>query len=193
MFEEIIGRMSQAGVIPVLTVKDVESALKDAEKAQAKGINAVEITFRTTEGEKGYSMIADAISAVRGKFPGLLVGAGTVINEDLANKAMKAGAQFVVSPGFNPSTVKWCLSKGMPVFPGVATPSEIELALSHGLTHLKFFPAEALGGIKMLKALSGPFPQVKFMPTGGINEENYGSYRELKNVFCVGGSWVLGN
>ena len=120
-----------------------------------------------------------------------MVGAGTVINAELAEMAKDAGAEFIVSPGLNPSTVEWCIDNKMPVFPGVATPSEVELALSYGLTHLKFFPAEALGGIKMLKALSGPFPQIKFMPTGGINEENYVAYRELKNVFCVGGSWVL--
>ncbi|MDO4506173.1 MAG: bifunctional 4-hydroxy-2-oxoglutarate aldolase/2-dehydro-3-deoxy-phosphogluconate aldolase [Spirochaetales bacterium] len=191
MFETTAERMAQVGVIPVITVKDVGSTLETAAKAIEKGIGAVEITFRTTEGLSGYRMIADAIKAVVEKYPELIVGAGTVINGELASMAKDAGAQFIVSPGLNPATVEWCLKNKMPVFPGVATPSEVELALSYGLTYLKFFPAEALGGIKMLKALSGPFPQVKFMPTGGINADNYGAYKELKNVFCVGGSWVL--
>ena len=191
MFETTAEKMAQVGVIPVITVKDVDSTLETAAKAIEKGIGAVEITFRTNDGNPGYRMIAETIKKVRENFPGLMVGAGTVINAELAEMAKDAGAEFIVSPGLNPSTVEWCIDNKMPVFPGVATPSEVELALSYGLTHLKFFPAEALGGIKMLKALSGPFPQIKFMPTGGINEENHVAYRELKNVFSVGGSWVL--
>lgn len=191
MFEEIAEKFSAAGIIPVLTVKNIESALSTAELAQKKGMGALEVTFRTTEGKTGYKMIADAIKELRIKFSELLIGAGTVINPELASMAKDSGAAFIVSPGFNPSTVEWCLKNEIPVFPGVATPSDIELALSYGLNFLKFFPAEALGGIKMLKALSGPFPQVKFMPTGGISESNYKNYLELENVFCVGGSWML--
>lgn len=193
MFENTAEKMARTGVIPVITVKNIDSVLETAAKAIEKGIGAVEITFRTTEGLSGHRMIAEAIKSVREKYPELMVGAGTVINAELAEMAKDAGAEFIVSPGLNPATVEWCLANDMPIFPGVATPSEVELALSYGLTYLKFFPAEALGGIKMLKALSGPFPQVKFMPTGGINESNYKDYAELKNVFCVGGSWVLGN
>lgn len=191
MFEEMAEKMSAAGVIPVVTVKDVDATLEIASKASEKGIDALEITFRTTQGEKGHEMICEAIKAVRKNFPELLVGAGTVINAKLASMAKDAGAQFVVSPGINPKTVEWCLANGMPVFPGVATPSDIEIALSYGLDHLKFFPAEASGGTKMLRALSGPFPKVKFMPTGGINESNAADYQSLANVFCIGGSWVL--
>ena len=183
--------MAQVGVIPVITVKDVDSTLETAAKAIEKGIGAVEITFRTNDGNPGYRMIAETIKKVRENFPGLMVGAGTVINAELAEMAKDAGAEFIVSPGLNPSTVEWCLANGMPVFPGVATPSDIEIALSYGLDHLKFFPAEASGGTKMLRALSGPFPTVKFMPTGGINESNAADYQLLANVFCIGGSWVL--
>ncbi|MBQ0039089.1 MAG: bifunctional 4-hydroxy-2-oxoglutarate aldolase/2-dehydro-3-deoxy-phosphogluconate aldolase [Treponema sp.] len=191
MFKEIAEKMSEAGVIPVVTVETMEKTLETAADAVAKGLKAIEITYRTTEGDAGYEKISQAIVAVKEKYPELMVGAGTVLNEKLAEMAKKAGAEFVVSPGFNPKTVQWCIENNMPVFPGVATPSDIEVALSYGLAYLKFFPAEAMGGTKMLKALSGPFPMVKFMPTGGINKENYGSYKELKNVFCVGGSWVL--
>lgn len=193
MFEEIAEKMAEAGVIPVITVKDVESTLETAAKAMARGIKILEITFRTMEGEKGYGIICETIKRVKKDFPQLMIGAGTVINEKIAAMAKEAGAEFAVSPGFNQKTVEWCIANGMPVFPGVATPSEVEQALSYGLTRLKFFPAEALGGIKMLKALSGPFPQVKFMPTGGINEDNQKDYADLPNVFCLGGSWVLDN
>lgn len=191
MFEKMAEKMTAAGVIPVVTVKDINSTLEIAAQASKKGIDALEITFRTTEGERGHKMICGAITAVRKNFPELLVGAGTVINAQLASMAKEAGAQFIVSPGLNPKTVEWCLANEMSIFPGVATPSEIEIALSYGLDHLKFFPAEALGGTKMLKALGGPFPMVKFMPTGGINESNVADYQSLKNVFCIGGSWIL--
>lgn len=191
MFENIANQMTDIGIIPVITVKDVESTIEIADKAIKKGINAIEITFRTTEGTKGHNMIAMAIKAVKQKFPNLLIGAGTVINEELAVMAKNAGAEFIVSPGLNPKTIEWCISNNIAIFPGIATPSEIELALSYGLTYLKFFPAEALGGVKMLKTLSGPFPQVKFMPTGGINKDNFENYKNLKNVFCIGGSWIL--
>lgn len=191
MFEKMAEKMTAAGVIPVVTVKDINSTLEIAAQASKKGIKALEITFRTTEGERGHKMICGAITAVRKNFPELLVGAGTVINAQLASMAKEAGAQFIVSPGLNPKTVEWCLANEMSIFPGVATPSEIEIALSYGLDHLKFFPAEALGGTKMLKALGGPFPMVKFMPTGGINESNVADYQSLKNVFCIGGSWIL--
>jgi len=121
----------------------------------------------------------------------MLVGAGTVINVELAKQAVAAGSKFIVSPGFNPAVVDWCIANNVPVVPGVNNPSEIEAGLARGLTTLKFFPAEASGGVKMLSALSGPFGQVTFMPTGGIDLKNLQDYVKQPNVLAVGGSWMV--
>lgn len=191
MFEDFNKKIENARIIPVVKVDVVEDALSIARALIDGGINAMEITFRTTEGEAGYKKISDCIKAVCDKMPQMLVGAGTVINADLAEKAVNAGAQFIVSPGFNPETVDYCISRNVPVYPGVNCPSQIEMALSKNLNVLKFFPAEECGGLKMLKALSGPFPTVKFMATGGINEKNAGKYLASSNIAAVGGSWMV--
>ena len=134
---------------------------------------------------------ADAIKRISSKYPEMLISAGTVINPQLAEKAINAGAKFIVSPGFNLETVNWCLDRNVPVIPGVATPSEIEKALALGLTVLKFFPAESSGGVKMLKDLNGPFPLVKFIVTGGIKIDNLIEYAKEANVLAIGGSWMV--
>ena len=143
-----------------------------------------EVTFRT-------SAAAEGIAAIRREVPQMLVGAGTVLTTDQANAAIQAGAQFVVSPGSNGKIIDRVLAAGVAMIPGVATPSEIEAAMERGLNVLKFFPAEALGGIAMLKALSGPYSQIKFVPTGGISANNMKDYLHQKNVLAVGGSWMI--
>ncbi|MBR1910889.1 MAG: bifunctional 4-hydroxy-2-oxoglutarate aldolase/2-dehydro-3-deoxy-phosphogluconate aldolase [Treponema sp.] len=191
MFEDFNAKIEQAAIVPVVKVSVTEDALSVAKALCTGGIGAIEITFRTTEGESGFVKIAQCIKAVRESFPDMLVGAGTVINANLAAKAIDAGAQFIVSPGFNPNTVDFCLQKGVPMYPGVCNPSQIEAALEKNLNLLKFFPAEECGGLKMIKALSGPFPTVKFMATGGINEQNAGSYLACPSIAAVGGSWMV--
>lgn len=175
--------------IPVCKIESVDNALELAEKIQSAGLKCMEITFRTTNGGEGFKMIAEAIKTVSLKFPSLLVGAGTVVNKKLAAMAIASGAKFIVSAGFNPQTVKYCLKKKVPVVPGVCTPTEIENAMNYGLNLLKFFPAEMMGGTDMLKAFAGPFSNVKFVATGGINRDNMQKYLELKNVAAVGYSF----
>lgn len=172
------------GVIPVVKIDDAAKAVPLAKALIAGGINCAEVTFRT-------EAASDAISAISKACPDMLVGAGTVINVELAKKAIAAGSKFIVSPGFNPDVVDYCISQKVPIIPGVSSPSQIEAGLSKGLTTLKFFPAEQSGGAGMLSALSGPFPQVMFMPTGGINAKNVGEYAKLKNVLACGGSWMV--
>ena len=191
MFEEISEKIKNAKIIPVVKMDDVEKAVPLAKALLAGGITAIEITFRTTEGEEGFKKIAACIKKVCDEVPQMLAGAGTVINASLAQRAVDAGAQFIVSPGFNPSTVDWCIEHKVPVYPGVNTPSLVEAALEKGLSVLKFFPAEVCGGTKMLKALSGPFPTVRFMATGGVNEKNAADYFACKNLVAVGGSWMV--
>lgn len=181
---EILKKIENTGIIPVVKLNSVEQALPLAKALLDGGINAAEVTFRT-------DAAAPAIKAIRESYPEMLVGAGTVINVELAKKAVDAGAQFIVSPGFNPHVVDFCNERNILVVPGVNSPSQIESALEKGLTILKFFPAEASGGVTMLNALAGPFPQVKFMATGGINAQNMGSYFKTKNVFAIGGSWMV--
>ncbi len=181
--ESIQERLGAIGIVPVIKIEDASSALPLAEALIAGELPVAEITFRT-------EAAADAISAIAKARPDVIVGAGTVISVDLAKKAVDSGASFLVSPGFNPAVVDWCLSRGVAIVPGVSTPSEVEAAVERGLTALKFFPAEAAGGVAMLDALSGPFGSVRFMPTGGIDLANLGDYARRKNVFAVGGSWM---
>lgn len=177
-------KIRDTGIIPVVKIDDAEKAVDLAQALINGGINAAEVTFRT-------AAAAQAITNIKKAFPSMLLGAGTVINTDLAEKAIKAGANFIVSPGFNPSVVDYCIKQNVLIIPGVANASNIEQALEKGLTTLKFFPAEQSGGCSMLDALSGPFPQVLFMPTGGINASNVGQYLKRKNVLACGGSWMV--
>lgn len=171
-------------LVPVVKIEKAEDALLLGKALLNGGLPCAEITFRTTAA-------ADAINSLSKNLPEMLVGAGTVLSVDQGKKAVDAGAKFIVAPGFNPKVVNWCLKQDIPIFPGVSTPTEIEMALDVGLTLLKYFPAEAMGGINMLKAISAPYGEVKFIPTGGLNAQNLGSYLHLPMVFACGGSWFV--
>jgi 2-dehydro-3-deoxyphosphogluconate aldolase/(4S)-4-hydroxy-2-oxoglutarate aldolase len=182
--ENIVTKIRDCGIIPVVKIDRVEDAVPLAGALKAGGINAAEITFRTACAE-------DAIKAITRAHPDMLVGAGTVTTPAMAETALKAGASFIVSPGFDDAVVDYCLAEGVQIFPGVATATELTHAVAKGLSCLKFFPAEQAGGIPMLNALSGPFASVHFMPTGGISESNLANYVKLKNVIACGGSWMI--
>lgn len=182
--KQLIEQIQNTAVIPVIKIDDVEDALPLAEALKKGGLCAAEITFRTDAAEESIRRIAEA-------YPDFLIAAGTVLTPEQADKAMAAGASFIVSPGTNPVVVKHCNEKGYPIIPGVCTPSEVEMAMSLGLTYLKFFPAEAAGGVKMIKAMAAPYTKVKFMPTGGIGVKNLAEYLTCKAVFACGGSWMV--
>jgi len=181
---DILKKLGDIGLVPVVKIEDVSRACGLAQALIDGGLPCAEITFRT-------DAAADAISAITKKFPEMLVGAGTVINVEYAKRAKEAGAKFIVSPGFSPDVVDWCIANDMPIVPGINNPSGVEAGLAKGLQVLKFFPAEASGGISMLSALAGPFPQVKFMPTGGISMKNLADYAKCANVHAIGGSWMV--
>jgi len=191
MFESMSAAIEKSGFIPVVTVEKPEDAEKIADALIKGGISIMEIAFRTTDGQAGFNRIAECIRIVNRTHPDMLVGAGTVINAALAQKAAAAGAVFMVSPGFNPETIDYCISESIPVYPGVNSASQIEAALAKGLSVLKFFPAEASGGVKTLNAFEGPFPGIRFIPTGGINDQNIGEYMKCGNVISAGGSWMV--
>ena len=180
MFDAI----SKLGVLPVIKIDDVKNAVPLCRALISGGLPAAEITFRT-------ECAADAIKLVTDEFPDMLTGAGTVLTVEQVDRAVAAGAKFIVSPGLNPTVVKHCRSIGVPVIPGVMTPGEIEKGLELGLKVLKFFPAEAAGGLKMIKALSAPYGGVKFMPTGGISEKNLADYLANPKVLACGGSFMV--
>jgi 2-dehydro-3-deoxyphosphogluconate aldolase/(4S)-4-hydroxy-2-oxoglutarate aldolase len=180
----IIERVRQMGTIPVVALPKLEHALPLAESLIAGGLPCAEITFRT-------AAAAEAIEQISKRFPELLLGAGTVLTTNQAQRAMDCGAQFIVSPGTNPTTVDFCLSKNLTIFPGVCTPSEVEMNLAKGVDVLKFFPAEPAGGVSFLKAICAPYKQVQFIPTGGIDTKNIGQYLALPQVVACGGSWMV--
>lgn len=180
----LVERIRQLGIIPVVSIPEVKHALPLAEALLAGGLPCAEITFRT-------AAAAEAIGLIKKQLPELLVGAGTVLSVEQADIALGEGAEFIVSPGTNPLVVEHCLTKRTPIFPGVCTPTEIELALSKGVEVLKFFPAEAAGGVKFLQAVCAPYAQVKFIPTGGIDPKNISQYLALKQVVACGGSWMV--
>ena len=171
-------------LVPVIKIEKIDSAVPLARALLAGGIGTAEITFRTSAAE-------EAIRRIRNEVPEIIVGAGTVINQDLAEQAIGAGASFILSPGFNPRVVDLCLERGVPVFPGVNNPTAIEAALEFGLSVLKFFPAEASGGLAMLDALAAPYGQVEFVPTGGIGPANLANYLRRAYIPAVGGSWMV--
>lgn len=175
--------MLPSKILPVVVLEDAAGAEPLANALLDGGLRAVEVTFRT-------DAAAAAIEAMAGRSE-LLVGAGTVLSPAQVDQAVQAGAKFVVTPGFGPAVVKRCQELGVPVFPGVATATEIQQALDAGLDTVKFFPAEQLGGVPMLKALSAPFRSVKFVPTGGVNVSNIASYLSVPSVLAVGGTWMV--
>ena len=170
-------------IIPVIVIDEPANAVPLARALHEGGISCAEITFRT-------STAAEAMRCIMGEFPDLLVGAGTVLTPEQATWARAAGAKFVVSPGINLRVVDYCLTHDMPVYPGVCTPTEIETALSRGLSVVKFFPAEPIGGLAYLKAIAAPYNDIAFIPTGGVNANNLASYLAFKRVVACGGSWM---
>ncbi len=181
--DRILERLGTLAIIPVIEIARAESSVPLGQALLDGGLPCAEITFRTAAAE-------DAIRRMTSTFSDMIIGAGTILTIDQAQKAIKAGAQFIVSPGLNPRIVDWCLEHDVPVTPGVATPTEIGMALEQGLSILKFFPAEAFGGIGTLKAIAAPYSGVRFIPTGGISPQNLGDYLKLPMVHACGGSWL---
>ncbi len=175
--------LNSGPVIPVMVIKELESAVPLAKALVAGGIKVLEITLRTPQA-------LDAIWEISRNVPDAIVGAGTVINADQFKQSIAAGGQFVISPGLTPNLLAAARSGPIPLIPGIASVSELMLGLEYGLTHFKFFPAAAAGGIPLLKSFYGPLPQAVFCPTGGISPDNYRDYLALPNVACVGGSWL---
>ncbi len=179
----MIEKFRKIGIIPVVVLDNVEDAKPLGNALVNGGIPAAEVTFRTDAAEESIRIMAEN--------PKLLVGAGTVLTVEQAERAVKAGAKFIVSPGLNPDVVKWCVGNDVPVVPGVQTPTEMETALRLGLTTVKFFPAEPAGGLKMIKAVAAPYTTLNFMPTGGINENNIRDYLEYDRIVACGGTWMI--
>jgi 2-dehydro-3-deoxyphosphogluconate aldolase/(4S)-4-hydroxy-2-oxoglutarate aldolase len=180
---EIMAKLGKMGVVPVVKIEQADQAPALAQALCNGGLPCAEITFRTDAAE-------EAIHQITASHPEMAVGAGTVLSIAQAEKAVNAGAQFIVSPGFDPNVVDWCLMRDVAIIPGVATSTEALMALDKGLHVLKFFPAEELGGISMLQAMSAALIGVKFLPTGGITPVNMAAYLRLPMVFAVAGSWI---
>ncbi len=179
----VINKLNNAGIVPVVVIDDAKDTVPAAKAILAGGIDVMEITFRT-------AAAAEAIKAVADNCPDMLVGAGTVITLEQCQKAVEMGAKFIVSPGFDETVVKWCVDNDVTITPGCVTPSEIMAAMKLGLNVVKFFPANVYGGLNAMKALSGPFGGIKFIPTGGVNAQNVGEYISAPFIHAVGGSWV---
>ena len=171
-------------VVPVVVLDDAEDAAPLAEALVKGGIPCAEVTFRTEAAEESIRIMSE-------KYPEMLVGAGTVLTTEQVNRAVAAGAKFIVSPGFDPEIVDYCMEKNIPVFPGCVSPSEVAQAVKRGLKVVKFFPAEQAGGLAMLKAMAAPYTMLKFMPTGGINTKNLKEYLGFSKILCCGGSWMV--
>lgn len=171
-------------VIPVVVINDLNDTIKTLSALREGGINCAEITFRTACAEQ-------AIKIGASEFPDMNIGAGTVINREQAERAARAGAKFIVSPGFSDEVAEFCIANEVPYYPGCVTPTEIMRALSYGLSVVKFFPAGVYGGLKAMKALAAPFPQIKFIPTGGVDLTNLKEYLDFDKVYAVGGSFMM--
>lgn len=181
---DVIQKLEQYKIVPVVTIENAEDALNLGKALLDAGLPIIEITFRTADA-------ANTISILSKEMPELLVGAGTVLKIEQVKLAVNAGAQFIVTPGFNPTIVDYCVNKKIPIVPGLNTPTMIEWALERGIKVVKFYPADLSGGPKMLQILSGPYPEMRYMPTGGINNERIVEYLKLKNVVACGGSWIV--
>ena len=179
----VLDRLKQSGVVPVVVLDDAKDAIPTARALLAGGVDVMEITFRT-------AAAAGSIKAVAENCPEMLVGAGTVITLDQCKQALECSAKFIVSPGFDPEVAAWCVERNVPITPGCVTPTEIVAAMKLGLNAVKFFPAGVYGGLKAMKALSAPFGGIKFIPTGGIDAKNLKEYLEAPFVHAVGGSWL---
>ncbi len=181
---DVFEKIKEFKIIPVATINKLEDAPPLAKTLVEAGLTIIEVTFRT-------EFAAKVIDILTQSYPELLLGAGTVLKVEQIKKAVKAGAQFIVTPGFNPKVVDYCIINQIPIIPGVNTPTMVEWALDRGLKVVKFFPANLSGGPKMLKSLAGPYPSIRFLPTGGIDNNSLLSYLTLPNVIACGGSWII--
>ena len=180
----MIELIQNTGVVPVVVLEDAKDAEPLAKALCEGGLPCAEVTFRTAAAEESIRIMAE-------KYPEMLVGAGTVLTIDQVDRAVAAGAKFIVSPGFDPEIVDYCLSKDIPVFPGCITPSEVAQAVKRGLKVVKFFPAEQFGGVATIKAMAAPYVGLKFMPTGGVSAKNLESYLSCDKIIACGGSWMV--
>ena len=180
----ILEQFQKLGIIPVVVIDDAKDAVPLAKALCEGGLPVAEVTFRTDAAEEAIRLMSEA-------YPEMLVGAGTVLTTEQVDRAVAAGAKFIVSPGLNPKVVKYCQEKNVPITPGTARPTDIEMALELGLEVVKFFPAEQNGGLPMIKAMAAPYTKVKFMPTGGINAKNLKSYLDFDKIIACGGSWMV--
>ena len=181
---EVLEKIQKIGIVPVVVLDDAKDAAPLAKALCEGGLPCAEVTFRTAAAEESIRIMAK-------EFPEMLVGAGTVLTTEQVDRAVNAGAKFIVSPGLNPTVVKYCVDKGIPVTPGTSNPSDVEMAISLGLDVVKFFPAEQAGGINMIKAMAAPYSQIRFMPTGGINPSNVSDYLAEDKILACGGTWMV--
>ena len=177
-------KFAELGVVPVVVLEDAKDAAPLAKALVEGGLPCAEVTFRTDAAEESIKIMAS-------EYPDMFVGAGTVLTIDQVDRAVAAGAKFIVSPGFDPEVVDYCLSKDIPVFPGCITPSEVAQAVKRGLKVVKFFPAEQFGGVATIKAMAAPYVGLKFMPTGGVNAKNLENYLSCDKIVACGGSWMV--
>lgn len=177
-------RFAELKVVPVVVLNDVKDAAPLAKALVEGGLPCAEVTFRT-------DAVAESIRIMTEAYPDMLVGAGTVLTTEQVDRAVEAGAKFIVSPGFDPEIVDYCIGKNVPVFPGCISPSEVAQAVKRGLKIVKFFPAEQAGGLAMIKAMAAPYNMLRFMPTGGINTKNLKEYLACDKILCCGGSWMV--
>lgn len=182
--DQILEQIEKIGIVPVVVIEDAADALPLGRALMEGGLPCAEVTFRTAAAEESIRIMSQ-------NFPDMLVGAGTVLTVEQVDRAVNAGAKFIVSPGTNPKVVEHCIELGIPVAPGTCTPSEVEMAMGFGLDVVKFFPAEPSGGLKFIKAIAAPYVGMKFMPTGGINEENVRDYLAYDRILACGGSWMV--
>lgn len=181
---KVLEEISKIGIVPVIALDHVEDAAPLAKALCDGGLPCAEVTFRTAAAEESIRIMAE-------QFPEMLVGAGTVLTTEQVDRAVNAGAKFIVSPGLNPKVVKYCVEKRIPVTPGCSNPSDVEVAIELGLDVVKFFPAEAAGGLNMIKSMAAPYVNMKFMPTGGINAKNLTNYLDFNKIIACGGSWMV--
>ena len=177
-------RFAELKVVPVVVLNNVKDAAPLAKALVEGGLPCAEVTFRTDAAAESIRIMTEA-------YPDMLVGAGTVLTTEQVDRAVEAGAKFIVSPGFDPEIVDYCIEKNIPVFPGCISPSEVAQAVKRGLKVVKFFPAEQAGGLTMIKAMAAPYNMLKFMPTGGINTKNLKEYLACDKILCCGGSWMV--
>lgn len=181
---EVLEKIQEIGIVPVVVLDDAKDAAPLAKALCEGGLPCAEVTFRTAAAEESIRLMHEA-------YPDMVLAAGTVLTTEQVDRAVTAGASLIVSPGFDPEIVDYCISKNIEVVPGIVTPSELAQAVKRGLTRVKFFPAEAAGGLAMIKAMCAAYTNVRIMPTGGINAKNIGDYLACDKIFCCGGSWMV--